>query len=142
MSEAIINRSPDLIRLQSEDYRIEICSGYLTVHYIPYLNRNKEIKSGTLVMALTNSGNITIKPKDHTAYFIGEQPCNIDGSFVTSLVNSPMKQNLYANVVSDFYLSCHPDNRVYADYYDKVTTYCNIISSPAINLDSEACRQL
>lgn len=142
MSEAIINRSPDLIKLQSEDYRIEICSGYLIVHYIPYLNKNKEIKSGTLVMALANSGNITIKPKDHTAYFIGEQPCNIDGSFVTSLVNSPQKQNLYANVVSDFYLSCHPDDRVYADYYDKVTTYYNIISSPAINLDSEACRQL
>lgn len=33
MSEAIINRSPDLIKLQSEDYRIEICSGYLIVHY-------------------------------------------------------------------------------------------------------------
>jgi len=80
MSEALINHSPDLIKLQSEDYRIEICSGYLTVHCIPYLNKNKEIKSGTLVMALTNSGNITIKPKDHTAYFIGEQPCNIDGS--------------------------------------------------------------
>lgn len=142
MSEALINRSPDLIKLQSEDYRIEVCSGYLTVHYIPYLNKNKEVKSGILVMALTDSGNVTIKPKDHTAYFIGEQPCNIDGSFVTSLVNTPMKQNLYANVISDFYLSCHPDNRVYFDYYDKVTTYCNIISSPAINLDSEACRRL
>lgn len=139
MSQALINRSPDLTKLQSEDYRIEACSGYLTVHYIPYLNENKEIKSGTLVMALNDSGNITIKPKDHTAYFIGEQPCNNDGSFVTSLVNSPKKQHLYANVVSDFYLSCHPDNRVYADYYDKVTTYCNIISSPAINLDLEAC---
>lgn len=44
MSEAIINRSPDLIKLQSEDYRIEICSGYLIVHYIPYLNKNKEIQ--------------------------------------------------------------------------------------------------
>lgn len=142
MSQALINRSPDLVKLQNEDYRIEVCSGYLTVHYIPYLNKNKDIKSGTLVMALADSGNIAIKPKDHTAYFIGEQPCNIDGSFITSLVNSPKKQNLYANVVSDFYLSCHPDNRVYADYYDKVTTYCNIISSPAINLDAETCRRL
>lgn len=99
MSEAIINRSPDLIKLQSEDYRIEICSGYLIVHYIPYLNKNKEIKSGTLVMALANSGNITIKPKDHTAYFIGEQPCNIDGSFVTSLVNSP-KNKIFTQMSS------------------------------------------
>ncbi|KAA6330489.1 hypothetical protein EZS27_020814 [termite gut metagenome] len=93
-------------------------------------------------MALTTSGNIAIKPQDHTAYFIGEQPCNIDGSFVTSLVNSPQKRQLYANLVSDFYLSCHPDNRAYVDFYDKVTTYYNIISSPAINLDAEACRRL
>jgi molybdopterin/thiamine biosynthesis adenylyltransferase len=142
MSQALINRSPDLVKLQNEDYRIEVCGGYLTIHHIPYLNKNREIKSGTLVMALTTSGNIAIKPQDHTAYFIGEQPCNIDGTIVTSLVNSPQKQNLYANIVSDFYLSCHPDNRDYADYYDKVTTYYNIISSPAINLDAEACRRL
>jgi hypothetical protein len=142
MSQALINRSPDLIKLQSENYWIEVCNGYLTVHYIPYLNKNREIKSGTLVMALTTSGNIAIKPQDHTAYFIGEQPCNMDGTIVTSLVNSPQKRQLYANLVSDFYLSCHPDNRVYADYYDKVTTYYNIISSPAIILDTEACRRL
>jgi molybdopterin/thiamine biosynthesis adenylyltransferase len=142
MSQALINRSPDLAKLQNKDYRIEVCNGYLTVHYIPYLNKNREIKSGTLIMALTDSGNIAIKPKDHTAYFIGEQPCNIDGTIVTSLVNSPKKQNLYANIVSDFFLSCHPDNRDYVDYYDKVTTYHNIISSPALNLDAEACRRL
>jgi hypothetical protein len=142
MSQALINRSPDLAKLQNEDYRIEVCNGYLTVHYIPYLNKNRGIKSGTLVMALTTSGNIAIKPQDHTAYFIGEQPCNIDGSIVTSLVNQQQKQNLYANIISDFFLSCHPDNRDYADYYDKVTTYYNIISSPAINLDAEACRRL
>ena len=72
MSEAIINRSPDLIKLQSEDYRIEICSGYLIVHYIPYLNKNKEIKSGTLVMALANSGNITIKVKEKPTPFLSK----------------------------------------------------------------------
>jgi hypothetical protein len=68
MSQVLINRSPDLIKLKSEDYRIEVCDGFLTIHHIPYLNKNQEIKSGILVMALTTSGNIAIKPKDHTAY--------------------------------------------------------------------------
>jgi hypothetical protein len=65
-----------LTKLQNEGYGIEICGGYLTIHHIPYLNQNKEVKSGTLVMNLTMAGNIVIKPQDHTAFFIGEQPCN------------------------------------------------------------------
>jgi hypothetical protein len=93
-------------------------------------------------MSLTTSGLIVGKPKDHTAYFIGDRPCNINGSFVASLVNSPQKQRLFADIVSDFYLSCHPDGREYTDYYDKVSTYVSIISSPALNLDKEACAQI
>ncbi|MBL7966781.1 MAG: hypothetical protein JNK09_07255 [Prolixibacteraceae bacterium] len=133
MSQALINRSSDLLRLQNENYEIEVCGGYLAIHHVPYLNSSKEIKSGLLVMSLTTSGNIVGKPKDHTAYFVGDRPCNINGSFVASLVNSPQKQRLFADIVSDFYLSCHPDGREYTDYYDKVSTYVSIISSPALN---------
>lgn len=98
------------------------------------------MKAGILIMKLTTSGEKVVKPADHTAYFVGEQPCNIDGSFVASLVNSAQRQKLYADVISDFYLSCYPDGRNgYADYYDKVTTYVNTISPPARNLDAEAC---
>ncbi|WP_163713437.1 ThiF family adenylyltransferase [Mangrovibacterium lignilyticum] len=142
MSQVLINRSSDLLRLQNENYEIEVCGGYLVIHHIPYLNRSKEIKSGLLVMSLTTSGNIVGKPGDHTAYFVGERPCNINGSFVPSLVNSPRKQLLVGDIVSDFFLSCHPDGRKYTDYYDKVTTYASIISSPALNLDKEACDKI
>lgn len=143
MSQVLINRSPDLLKLQNEEYDIEICDGYLIIHHIPYLNKSKEIKSGLLIMSLTMAGNLVIKPKDHTAFFIGDQPCNLDGSFVASLVNKALKQRLYADVVSDFYLSCYPDGcNGYANYYDKVSTYVHTISSPALNLSEEACKRI
>jgi hypothetical protein len=142
MSQALINRSSDLLRLQNEEYEIEVYGGYLVIHHIPYLNGSKEIKSGTLVMSLAMAGNIAARPSDHTAYFVGERPCNIDGSFVSSLVNSPQRKPLFRDVVSDFYLSCHPDNRTYTDFYDKVSTYVTIISSPAISFNIEACLKL
>jgi len=142
MSQAVINHSPDLLRLQNEEFQIEVTGGYLAIHQIPYLNSQKEIKSGILVMSLTDAGNIAIKPKDHTAFFVGEQPCNIDGSFVTSLVNSPQKTKLFGDITSDFYLSCHPDGRTYSDFYDKVSTYVNIISSPALNFNKDVCAKL
>jgi hypothetical protein len=142
MSQALINRNSDLLRLQNENYEIEIHGGYLAIHHVPYLNSSKEIRSGLLVMSLTTSGNVVGKPKDHTAYFVGERPCNINGSFVTSLVNSAKKQPLFSDIVSDFYLSCHPDGRDYVDYYDKVSTYVSIISSPALNQSNEECAKL
>jgi hypothetical protein len=142
MSQALINRNSDMLRLQNENYEIEIHGGYLAILHVPYLNSSKEIKSGLLVMSLTTSGNVVGKPKDHTAYFVGERPCNVNGSFVPSLVNSAKKQPLFADIVSDFYLSCHPDGRDYIDYYDKVSTYVCIISSPALNLSKEECARL
>jgi len=142
MSQAVINHSPDLLRLQNEEFQIEVTGGYLAIHQIPYLNSQKEIKSGILVMSLTDAGNIAIKPKDHTAFFVGEHPCNIDGSIVTSLVNSPQKTKLFGDITSDFYLSCHPDGRTYSDFYDKVSTYVNIISSPALNFNKDTCAKL
>lgn len=142
MSQALINHNSDLQRLQNEEYEIEICDGYLLIHHIPYLNSSKEVKSGLLAMSLTLSGNVVGKPKSHTAYFVGEQPCNIDGSFVSSLVNKAKKQALCADVVSDFFLSCHPDGHKYVGYYDKVSTYYTIIASPAFNYDKEACLKL
>ena len=142
MSQAVINHSPDLLRLQNEEFQIEVTGGYLAIHQIPYLNSQKEIKSGILVMSLTDAGNIAIKPKDHTAFFVGEHPCNIDGSIVTSLVNSPQNTKLFGDITSDFYLSCHPDGRTYSDFYDKVSTYVNIISSPALNFNKDTCAKL
>jgi len=142
MSQVVINHSPDLLRLQNEEFQIEVSGGYLAIHQIPYLNEKKEIRPGILVMSLTTAGNVAIKPKDHTAYFVGERPCNIDGSYVSSLVNSPQRASLFGNLISDFYLSCHPDDREYIDFYDKVSTYVNIISSPALNFNKEACNKL
>lgn len=142
MSQVLINHSQDLLKLQNEEYSIQISDGYLSIHEIPYLNGDKEIKSGILVMSLTTAGGKTIQPKDHTAYFVGEHPCNIDGSHISSLVNSAQKTPLYDNISSDFYLSCHPVGRDYVDFYDKVTTYVTLISSPALNLNKEECLKL
>lgn len=142
MSQALINHSPDLLRLQNEGYEVEVNGGYLVIHHLPYLNSNREVKSGLLVMSLTMAGNMVIKPCDHTAFFTGERPCNKDGSFVSSLVNAPKKQPLIGGIISDFFLSCHPVGRDYTDYYDKVSTYSSIISAPAINFNKEACNRL
>lgn len=143
MSQELICRNPVLQQLQSEGYEIEVRDGLLIVHHIPYLNNKAEMLSGTLIMPLITSGDIVKKPRDHTARWAGQQPCNSDGTIISSLVNSRQQQNHGKGLISDYYLSCCPDtiNR-YEDYHEKVSTYFNMISAPAQNFDYTRFRQL
>lgn len=143
MSQELICHNPELQRLQSEGFEIEVRGGLLIVHHIPYLNCKTEMLSGTLAMALNTSGNTVVRPHDHTAYWIGQQPCNSDGSIVSSLVNGPRRYNLGCGLISDYYLSCYPDSTSgYKNYYDKVMVYYNTISAAALNYDKHKFLQL
>lgn len=143
MSQELICRNLDLQKLQSDGFEIEVRGGLLIVHHIPYLNSKTEMLSGTLVMSLNTSGNTVVRPHDHTAYWIGQQPCNSDGSIIPSLVNGPRRNNLGDGLISDFFLSCCPDTMGgYKNYYDKVTVYFNTISAAAQNYDNHQFVQL
>lgn len=37
MQSALISRSPDLLRLRDEGYEVEVRSGHLLVHNVPYV---------------------------------------------------------------------------------------------------------
>ncbi len=136
MSQELICRNPILQQLLSDGFDIEVRDGLLIVHHIPYLNSKVEMLSGTLIMPLVTAGDIVREPDSHTAYWAGQQPCNCDGTIIPSLVNSSQRNNYGKGGVSDYFLSCCPDiTNKYKDYYEKVTTYFNMISAPARNLD-------
>jgi hypothetical protein len=134
MLQQLINHSPDLKRLQDEGYELEVKGGYLLIHHIPYVTHLREVKYGILVseLSLANSQR-TIKPSTHVINFIGEYPCNAHGSIITAIQHSN-QQNLGHGIVINFSFSNKPQNG-YADYYEKVSTYGTIISSPAKSID-------
>lgn len=134
MLQQLINHSPDLKRLQDEGYELEVKGGYLLIHHIPYVNHQREVKYGILVseLSLANSQR-TIKPSTHVINFIGEYPCNADGSIITAIQHSN-QQNLGHGIVINFSFSNKPQSG-YVDYYEKVSTYSKILSSPAKNID-------
>jgi len=134
MSLQLINLSPDLKKLQNEGYTVEIVSNYLVVRNIPYVNSKKEIHQGTLVSELTLAGNKTAAPKTHLVYFIGDHPCDKDGSENKRIEHSRNKNTLDNNLVIDRSFSSKPKGG-YKDYYEKMTTYATIISSPAQAID-------
>jgi len=134
MLQQQINRSPDLKRLRDEGFEIEVKGGYLIVHHIPYVNSGKEVKYGKLISPLSLNNDVTIKPDNHVINFMGEHPCNNDGSIITAIQHSSQNQPLFDGIVINFSFSNKPPNG-YDNYYDKISRYAEIISAPAKSID-------
>jgi hypothetical protein len=134
MSNKLINRSTDLKRLRDEGYEIEVRGGHLIVHQIPYVNSNREVKIGKLISTLLMSNEVTLKPDNHVINFMGEHPCNNDGSIITSIQHVVVNQQLFNDIILNHSFSNRPPNG-YDNYYDKVTRYVELIIAPAKSLD-------
>lgn len=133
MSSELISRSPDLQRLVDEGYEVEIRSDHLLLHAVPYVNSQREVRRGTLVSKMTVAGDVARYSGDHVAFFIGDQPCNKDGSVITGIVHQSAVQQLAEGLKIDRSFSNKPSDN-YPDYYAKMTRYVEIISASAGSL--------
>jgi hypothetical protein len=135
MLHKLIDRSPALKKLRDEGFEVSIKGAHVLVGHVPYINSNKEISYGTLVADLTIAGDKAGRPRNHVIYFIGDQPCHKDGSIITALVHGQNKATLADGIEIDRSFSNKPPDG-YADYYEKFTTYIDIISGPAQSIDN------
>jgi ThiF family len=135
MSQKLINHSPDLKSLRDEGYEIEIQNGFLLVHHIPYVNSRREINYGILATELTLHGDQTTTPASHVIYFTGEHPCDKNGNVIQAISHSSPNQTLFGNFVANHSFSNKPADG-YKDYFDKISTYAEIISAPAKSIDN------
>jgi hypothetical protein len=116
---------------------VEIRGAYLLVHDVPYVNASKEVKRGTLVSSLTLSSERTSRPDTHVIYFMGEHPCNYDGTLISAIQHGSGNQILDANlgIIVNHSFSNKPPSGFFNDYYEKVTSYIGVISSQAAAID-------
>lgn len=140
MSAKLISRSSDLQRLQNEGYEVEVRSGYLLLHSVPYVNSRSEIARGILATDLTLNNDQTQRPGDHQVWFAGDLPCNRDGSALSAIGARSSVQALCDGLVVQYRFSCKPPNG-YPDYYTKMTQYVEIISNHARALDPSVSAQ-
>lgn len=135
MSQRPISLSPDLKRLRDEGYQVEIRAGHLLMHGVPYVNARRQVAWGTLASTLRLAGDMTRPPDTHMAYFIGEYPCNVNGSEIDKIRNSSGTFRLGDQLTANHWFSSKPLSGKYADYHEKMVTYATIISSPAASID-------
>lgn len=139
MSQKLVSLSPDLSRLRADGYDVAIGkSGHLFVSNVPYVNFRREVKLGIIISDLDLAGENTVPPKSHVVFFVGEYPCDVDGSplpGVSQNTNQQLADGLTPNHQISRKPTTGPTPGKYADYYEKITTYIAIICNPARAID-------
>ena len=131
MSQPLISRSPHLLRLRNEGYNLDTRESYLLVRDVPYVNAQRQVCKGVLVMALNLTADVAVSPGDHTAHFIGDCPCDSQGRPLEQIINSSGTNQLMPDLVVNHFFSAKPKSGNYADYYEKVSIYVSILSGQA-----------
>ena len=129
MSQSVISRSPDLLRLRNEGLEVEVRSGHLLVHSLPYLNDEGVVELGTLCCPLTlASPEQTAKPSDHVMHFIGGFPHKLSGGPITAIEHLKGPMPLADGVVANYSFSNKPrDPAGFENFYEKVWSYLRVI---------------
>jgi hypothetical protein len=134
MSHPLISRSTDLKQLRDEGFEVEVHGNYLLVHSVPYINAQRQIAFGTLVSELTLAGDVTVRPHTHVVHFTGDHPCNKDGTPIIQIAHASATQQLLPGLVIRHSFSNKPEGG-YANYYEKMARYVDVISSAAKAFD-------
>jgi molybdopterin/thiamine biosynthesis adenylyltransferase len=142
MPQKLVSLNPDLSRLRAEGLDIFISkSKHLLVRGVPYVTAAKEIKRGIIASVLDLAGETTIPPESHVIFFVGDAPCDENGSWlpgVSQNTNQALGEGLSPNHQISRKPTTGPTPGKYADYYEKIKTYVAIICSPAQAIDHTA----
>ncbi|UWR99677.1 ThiF family adenylyltransferase [Phaeobacter inhibens] len=137
MSHALFSLNDDLKRLRNEGYLVQVVGGCLVMRNVPYVDKNRDVRSGTLISSLTLAGDQTRRPDTHVIHFDGEYPCTADGRPIDQIRHQSRNIDLGNGLAAKHSFSSKPEGG-YVDYFHKMTTYAAILSGPAEVVDSNA----
>jgi len=134
MLSTLVNHNQDIKRLVEKGYAVSIDSNHLVVRDIPYLDSNKSLQHGSIVSKLIFIDDKHVKIDDHQIFFCGAHPCELDGSQIRNLGGGLTNISLSSkDLIVERSFSNKPPNG-FPDLYEKIESYVNIISGPAITL--------
>ena len=141
MSHELIARNKDLGQLKESGYTLRFLDGFLLVEDVPYLNYQGEVMEAALVLQLDLSGNKTVQPSDHVAYWTGKFPYKKEGQKLQALGESRHGQVLSDGTRLNYMFSAKPEGGRYQDYAHKVITYIEILGREARTVSPQATAQ-
>lgn len=141
MFEQLVNHSSDLQRLRNEGYHIEIRSNYLLVKQVPYVTAARAVERGILVSELSTSGSTTAPNPYHVVWFVGSIPCDNQGRELNAIINQRSTFQVGSDLIASCMFSSKPAEG-YPNYYDKMTSYVNMLLGYAQAIDPSVTAKL
>lgn len=134
MSSSPISRNPDLQRLADEGYEVEIVAGHLVIRNVPFVDKDRQVRRGSLVSELNEASRT---PTTHVIMFAGGIPCDKNGNSLERIINSKRQKPIAPDLIVDCTFSSKPPEG-YPDYYMKVVSYVGILQNEAQAIDEDA----
>lgn len=143
MLHRLANHNDDIRQLLEKGYAISFDSNYLVIRDIPYLDENKAPKIGAFISKLNFVDLDHVTMVDHSMFFCGSVPHEINGTPIKNLGGGPTDLALEATDIKvERSFSNKPINtdgtfKEFPNLFEKVESYTRVISSPALELYPE-----
>ncbi|MBA3665827.1 MAG: ThiF family adenylyltransferase [Bacteroidetes bacterium] len=134
MLNTLAEHNPDIKQLLEKGYALSIDSDYLVVRDVSYLDESKNLQIGSIISKIDDVDKKKIRLHDHQIFFCGSHPCQMDGTPVLNMGGGPATLALTSDDLVVQRNFSHKPEQGYADFFEKVETYVNIICGPAIEL--------
>lgn len=138
MSRQLFSLNPDLQRLRDAGYFVQVRGSLLLMREVPYVDAQRQVRRGTLVTPLDLAGDRTRKPESHVMHWEGDFPCAANGDPIRAISHQSVETNFGHGITTRHSFSSKPGPQGYADYFEKMSTYANILAGPAAVLDPNA----
>lgn len=129
--------------LEETGYLIDFVGGYFVIFGLPYLDKNGQLQHGDWASPVALNGAVIEPPTgNHQAWWRGSRPCDQQGRELR-LGGGAHAVTVTPELVTDFSFSYklhdqNGENRDYVSFEEKVRTYLDTITAPAMNAYPEA----
>jgi Domain of unknown function (DUF6791)/ThiF family len=118
------------------DYEVDFIGCYFVIYGLPYLDQDRNLKYGDLASPVDLRDKVIDPPKSHQVWFCGSRPHNDLGQRL-SLSPREHKVTIVADFITDYSFSLKllddsGKKRKYLSFEEKIQTYLDMITSPAI----------
>lgn len=131
----LASHNPFIADLEEQGYLLGFVNGYFVIYGIPYVGQDGTLQHGDWVSGLDLADGVIDPPKDHQAYFRGGHPHDGTGRALR-LGGGPGAVHVADGFVTDrsfsYKLADNGAPRMYASFEEKVTTYLDTITGPAM----------
>jgi ThiF family len=137
----LASHNPFIEELDALGYQVDFVGGYLVIYGLPYLNKEGVLAYGDWISPLDLSGKTIDAPKEHQAWWRGERPHD-QNKRELRLGGGIARVTVVPDLVSDYSFSFklleNGAMRLYRSFEEKVQTYLDAITAPAMAAYPEA----